>query len=132
MPTNTYDYFLYPIGGDTSSNAAELLQGLKLEALEAERIWLVFGPKKKLLVWPVTIEAMNHVHRTKSYDRRVHYEFYRKNRATGAVTLAPRDMFSSARSSPAFKKMRRDLARHQARTAAVLSAVAGTKTVAKT
>lgn len=116
MTNMVYDYFIAPVGAPTSENATALLQEMKLEALDAEIVWLKLGPRKSVPSWSISKEVMWHVHRSPRYSRGVHYQFYRKNRASGAVTLVPREKFSDIKSSPAYKQMRRDLASHVERT----------------
>lgn len=114
MPTPKveFDYFLYAIGGDTSSNAAELLQGLKLEALDAERVWITVG-NRKLPVWAIDEEGMRHVRKSKDYTLGEHYEFYRRNRATGWASLMPEE--SKFGKSPAMKQALRFIVRARRR-----------------
>lgn len=117
-PKAEFDCFLYAIGGDTSSNAAELLQGLKLEALDAERIWITVG-KRRLLVWLIDEEGMRHVSKSKDYTQGEHYEFYRRNRATGWASLMPKQ--SKFSKSPEVKKALRFITRARRRKLSVLA-----------
>lgn len=115
MANVVYDYFIAPVGEPTAENATALLQGMKLEALDAEIIWLELGTRKQIPSWSITQEVMQHVHRTPNYKHGVHYYFYRKNRANGAVTRVPRDMFSSFKGDPELAKAKRFAALRQRR-----------------
>jgi hypothetical protein len=112
-----HDYFIHPIGQMASASTMLLLKALSLGDSDAEMTRLELGPRKRLPVWPLTIGAMWQVRQSTDFHVREHYLFYRRNPATGAVSLVPDSYFQGVRTNPVVKAARRAMAViHAART----------------